>query len=220
MRHKNYSCTLYLIRHAESEMNVKNYLVGGQSLDSILTQKGIEQANSLGQRLKKENTKIDFAYSSLAKRAYDTARISLGYLNYPLEKIIQIPELNELSQGNWEGYERNVVYNKDNLLYMNRKKSTFSPPNGESQKQVERRVSSWIEDNFIYNDEFVKNNNHKTIAIYSHGLAIKTFLRHVMNFDQHFVYYMLCENTSISEIVFNEKDWFVKRINDYAHIMG
>ena len=43
---------LYFIRHAESLMNNKGHLIGGRSNETPLSERGIYQANLLGQRLK------------------------------------------------------------------------------------------------------------------------------------------------------------------------
>jgi len=52
------SVRIYLFRHAESEVNTLPDLIGGQQNSSKLTEKGIWQANKLGQRLKKRKNFI------------------------------------------------------------------------------------------------------------------------------------------------------------------
>lgn len=57
---------IYLIRHAESEMNNNRHLIGGRSNYTQLSQRGIHQANLLGQRLKQSGIVFDNIYSSSA----------------------------------------------------------------------------------------------------------------------------------------------------------
>jgi len=65
---------LYVSRHCETLSNIQRRLTG--SLDSPLTEKGIEQAKSLGKSL--ENITFDAVYSSPLKRAVETVKAAFG----------------------------------------------------------------------------------------------------------------------------------------------
>ena len=69
---KNNFCTFYIVRHGESEWNVKRIL-HGQTKDIPLTPNGLKQANQTAKKL----NNIDFAaaYSSDLLRAQRTAEI-------------------------------------------------------------------------------------------------------------------------------------------------
>ena len=74
--------TLLLVRHGETEWNAEGRIQG--HTDIGLSEKGAEQARSLGQRL--VDLRIDAAYSSDLKRTSETAKLALGDRNLGLNK--------------------------------------------------------------------------------------------------------------------------------------
>jgi broad specificity phosphatase PhoE len=185
---------LYLIRHAESEYNKSfSHLVGGRSNPVPLSFEGIEQAHKLGHRLAKEKYHFDKIYSSTAVRAKDTAEISLGHTNHPLEDIIFSDQLLELNQGDWTGQNRVEMYTPEILKKLNADPWNFSAPHGESQKQVEERMME-----YIYED--VLSGNPKTAIIYGHGVAFKCLLRGIIGSKPEHTYMIRLDNASISEL--------------------
>ncbi|MGF6952343.1 hypothetical protein QF028_004848 [Neobacillus sp. B4I6] len=70
---------LYFVRHGETHYNVEKRLQG--FCDSPLTDKGIEQAKSVGIGL----SEIEFkaVYASESQRVVDTARYAIGHRNIP-----------------------------------------------------------------------------------------------------------------------------------------
>lgn len=93
---KNNYCTFYIVRHGETEWNVKGILQGQK--DSPLTKQGIEQAKETGKALKK--IKFDQIYSSDLLRAKRTAEIIV------LEKKLAVQTsklLRERMFGRFEG---------------------------------------------------------------------------------------------------------------------
>lgn len=89
-------CTLYIIRHGQSEAN-RDHLCGGQT-DSPLTELGISQANEAKRLL--STIKFDAVYSSDLQRAAKTAEIIWGN---PVPKNHQLFDLRERSFGELEG---------------------------------------------------------------------------------------------------------------------
>ena len=81
---ENY-CTLYLVRHGETEWNVKK-INQGQS-ESALTEVGIEQAKETGEKLK--HIKFDAIFSSDLSRTQRTAEI----IKLDRELVIKTSEL-------------------------------------------------------------------------------------------------------------------------------
>ena len=100
---ENY-CTLYLVRHGETEWNVKK-INQGQS-ESALTEVGIEQAKETGEKLK--HIKFDAIFSSDLSRTQRTAEI----IKLDRELVIQTSELlKERTHGSFEGKHANVFKN-------------------------------------------------------------------------------------------------------------
>lgn len=80
---------IYLIRHAETVMNVDTHLVGGRSNHTPLTERGVEQARTLGRALLANNILPDSVYASLATRAIVTANHALEAMKSDLIPIIE-----------------------------------------------------------------------------------------------------------------------------------
>jgi len=214
---------IYLIRHGESDMNANhNHLICGRSNHTNLSERGIYQADLLGKRLNQEGVRFDNVYSSIAVRALDTAKIVCKYINYSLDEIIQSDQLVELNQGDWEGKLRNEIYTSEILASIAVHPLTFKAPEGESQYEVQERMTYCVRKIIAQNLNIGENipNYHQTIGIFSHGTAIKCFLRGIMNWDPNMTYKTTLDNTSISRLKYNQKGWHLLGINDTAHLLG
>lgn len=196
---------LYLIRHAESELNRFLQIIGGRSNETPLSENGREQAYLLGERL----SKIPFTvyYSSPAVRSLETARIAHG----TLDDVVQSPLLLELDQGDWEGKLRTEIYTPEMLARINADNWNFSAPNGESQRAVEERMLCFVNDNLLQYSDL-------SCCVFTHGLAIKCLLRSVMDFSPKITYKIEIENTSITRLKYSDRGWYVITINDTAHL--
>ena len=92
---KNF-CTLYLVRHGETEWNVAHIVQGFE--DSPLTEQGVRQAEATAKELKR--VPFDAIFSSDSSRAERTAEI----LRLERELAIQTSrELRERNFGKFEG---------------------------------------------------------------------------------------------------------------------
>ena len=85
---------VYFTRHGQTIWNVENKICG--ATDIALTQLGHEQAIALGQRIKKEELKIDEILYSPLMRAADTAK------HISEETGIPCREEPRLTEQNWE----------------------------------------------------------------------------------------------------------------------
>jgi len=206
---------LYLFRHAESEMNFRVEEVGGRSNWARLTDVGIEQSVCLGKRIKEKGISFDFVYASPAVRTMDTAKIVCKELDFREEKIITSELIQEISQGEWEGKLRKNCYTPEVMIELDKQGWDFKAPGGESRKEVEDRVVKFLNEEIITK---YKEDESCSIAVFSHGVAIKCLIRHILDFDQDMTYKVLLNNTSISQLSYTPRGWFVLRINDGAHI--
>src|SRR3989338_7090495 len=142
---------LYLFRHAESQSNINQHLIGGRSNHTPLSPLGGLQALWLGERLRNEEVIFDQVYSSTAIRTRQTANIVCEKIGYPLEHILYSEKLLELDQGDWQGQHRDIIYTPETVAKINKDNWNFTPPNGESQRDVEERMYSWVEENLLAN---------------------------------------------------------------------
>ena len=145
---------LYLVRHGQTESNVKEMLVGGGG-NYDLTKKGIDDAVALGERLKE--TPFVAVYSSPLGRAHDTA----GHILFSAEQDeteIQIIEgLRDIHWGDAEGYTAQEFVEKYKLsefpdAFGAADDATFvSPINAESKyafcKRFEEALDNIVKEN-------------------------------------------------------------------------
>ena len=101
----NNNCTIYLVRHGETDWNVKKIIQGHKQ--SILNKNGKDQAKKLAKHF--QNIHIDAIFSSDLLRAKQTAEI------VALEKKLAVTTshlLRERSYGQHEGKLRDHYYNE------------------------------------------------------------------------------------------------------------
>ena len=66
---------LVLVRHGQSDWNLKNLFTGWRDVD--LTEKGIAEASEAGRKLKAQGLTFDVAFTSVLKRAQRTLDLML-----------------------------------------------------------------------------------------------------------------------------------------------
>jgi len=133
--------------HATTTDNEKSIATG--LAQSELSELGKEQLIRLKDKIK--NQKFDVVFCSDLKRAVDSAKLTFG----DTIPIIQDKRLRECDYGNLTKTEAKKV---DSI----KQEYIDKPfPNGESYKDVEKRVSNLLSD-------LLKKHNGKCIAIFSH----------------------------------------------------
>lgn len=214
---------LTLVRHGQSTTNQNPDLMGQES-DTPLSEKGLRQAELLGDRLVKEGVSIDYVWSSTYTRAHHTANVAL--MNVPHTTLLLTPELREYSAGDWTGCSRAETMTNSVKLQMGAMAHGFLPPKGESLHQVQRRASKWLEDTILYNENVIESAKYLrqvgddplNIYLFSHGMTIKCLLHYIMGFDQSFTWKVMIENTSLTKLYFGKDGWKLLGVNDHAHL--
>lgn len=193
--------------------NVNNHLICGRSNHLPLSQRGKEQSEFLAQRLQQENWQFDKIYCSVAERAKATAHIALDALGISQAELHYSDQLVEVSKGEWEGKVRAELYTPEIKAEMLANSYHFKSPGGESQEEVEDRMENWLRDSLSQLQQ-----PSAEIAIFTHGFAIKSLFRRIMQSEPIMVYRTIIHNTSISSLQIDEKDWLVERMNDHQHL--
>ncbi len=93
-----------LLRHGESVWNKENLFTGWTDVD--LSEKGIEEAKSAGQVLKREGYTFDLAYTSVLKRAIRTLWITLDEMDLMWIPVTRDWRLNERHYGALQGLNK------------------------------------------------------------------------------------------------------------------
>lgn len=131
---------LVLVRHGQSEWNLKNLFTGWRDVD--LTEKGVAEAQAAAAKLKAEGLTFDVAYTSALKRAQRTLDIILkdmALTNIPVTKDLA---LNERDYGDLSGLNKDdarAKWGADQVLKW-RRSYDIAPPGGESLKDTIART--------------------------------------------------------------------------------
>jgi 2,3-bisphosphoglycerate-dependent phosphoglycerate mutase len=131
---------LVLVRHGQSEWNLKNLFTGWRDVD--LTEKGIEEARAAGRRLKAQGLRFDVAFTSVlvrAQRSLDLMLEEMGQKNIP---VLKDQALNERDYGDLSGLNKNDARAKwgEEQVRVWRRSYDVAPPGGESLKDTAARV--------------------------------------------------------------------------------
>lgn len=197
----NMKTKIILIRHAETGSNSRNELDG--QMETIVTEKGKEQAKALAKYLK--NEKIDVAYSSPHKRAIFTGETVIQ--DYKNLRLIKIAEFKEMDCGICTGINRNEVIEKYPELHKGWMDLTDPPfPKGECLEDVEKRVIPTF-------NRIVKENEGKVILISGHGSLNIAIIGHFLKIPYGLRFKIKQSNCCINEMIFRNNDFLITKIN-------
>ena len=132
--------TLVLVRHGQSEWNLKNLFTGWRDVD--LTEQGIDEAKAAGEKLKARGIVFDIAFTSALKRAQRTCQIILDTLGQGDLKTVRDQALNERDYGDLAGLNKDDARRKwgEEQVHIWRRSYDVQPPGGESLKDTGARV--------------------------------------------------------------------------------
>jgi 2,3-bisphosphoglycerate-dependent phosphoglycerate mutase len=131
---------LVLVRHGQSEWNLKNLFTGWRDVD--LTEQGVAEAHKAAERLKDEGLAFDVAFTSALKRAQrtlDIIREDMGLAGIP---VFSDQALNERDYGDLVGLNKDDAREKwgDEQVHVWRRSYDTAPPGGESLKDTVART--------------------------------------------------------------------------------
>jgi len=220
MIHENYKCDFYFIRHGQSESNATPGLAAGENYDAPLTDLGIRQATALGKRLRKLRIGFDRIFSSSLTRAVQTTNAMLFGMEENDKTFELVDEIIEQQIKGWRGVPISEAITPEVEISRAIKGKDFVAPGGESIREVQRRASNWIENEFIYNRDFCSRPVSSRIAVIGHGNTSRAIFQYIMGFDERLIYRLGIDNTSISRFIFDSGGWSVACLNDKAHLEG
>jgi probable phosphoglycerate mutase len=198
---------VYIIRHAEAEGNLYRRIHG--HYDSLITDKGRRQIEALQQRFDTEP--VDAVYSSDLNRAIQTAAAIYKPKNLPL---IISRLLREIAMGSWEDLCWGEVEKKypEQLYYYNTSPDKWEIEGGESFYDLRKRIVSAI-------FEIAKINEEKTVAVVTHGGAIRALLSYILNVPPSEISRVrYCDNTAVTLITIDNGVMSIEYMNDDSHL--
>jgi 2,3-bisphosphoglycerate-dependent phosphoglycerate mutase len=131
---------LVLVRHGQSEWNLKNLFTGWKDPD--LTEQGVTEAKEAGRKLKAQGLTFDVAFTSDLTRAQHTLKLMLaeiGQTGLPTTKDLA---LNERDYGDLSGLNKDDARKKwgEDQVLVWRRSYDVPPPGGESLKDTLARA--------------------------------------------------------------------------------
>ncbi len=131
---------LVLVRHGQSEWNLKNLFTGWRDVD--LTEQGVAEARAAGRKLKAQGLRFDVAFTSALVRAQRTLDLMLEEMGQQSISVIKDAALNERDYGDLAGLNKDDARNKwgEEQVHIWRRSYDVAPPAGESLKDTAARV--------------------------------------------------------------------------------
>lgn len=168
---KNMSGTLILVRHGQSEWNLKNLFTGWRNPG--LTEKGIEEARATGKGLKAAGIEPDFYYTSALRRAQHTLDLMLEEMGIDNVTITRNIALNERDYGDLAGLNKDDAREKwgKEQVHVWRRSFDVPPPGGESLKDTAARTLPYYEGEIL---PLLKSG--KTVLVAAHGNSLRALV--------------------------------------------
>jgi 2,3-bisphosphoglycerate-dependent phosphoglycerate mutase len=131
---------LVLVRHGQSEWNLKNLFTGWK--DPGLSPKGVEEAKTAGRRLRAKGLTFDIAYTSALVRAQHTLCLMLDEIGQPELTTVKDRALNERDYGELTGLNKDDARKRwgEEQVRIWRRSFDVAPPGGESLKDTLARA--------------------------------------------------------------------------------
>ena len=200
--------TLYFIRHAESRGNEAHRLVG--HLDNDVSELGMLELDRLAERFRYISL-----YSIYASPLTRTQKTAAAVNRYHELEIHTDRRLIELYIGLWEGQswdELPILYPELYYKVWRGSMCDFSAPDGEPMAECYKRVGEAV-------DEIAAQNDGKSVAVVSHGCALRNFYAHAAYGDIKMLPQSpMLKNTSITKASFSGGSYEFEFVNDYSHV--
>jgi 2,3-bisphosphoglycerate-dependent phosphoglycerate mutase len=163
---------LVLLRHGESQWNLENRFTG--CVDVPLSPKGEEEARRAGLLL--QDVPINIVYTSVLKRAVDTATIALKERGGSELPTVRDKALNERHYGDLQGLNKAEVAEQygNEQLQIWRRSYDVPPPHGESLKDTASRTLPYFNKMILADIKSGKN-----VLVVAHGNSLRSIVMYL-----------------------------------------
>ena len=177
---------LVLVRHGQSEWNLKNLFTGWKDPD--LTEQGIAEAREATRKLKAQGLTFDIAFTSVLRRAQHTLDLILAEIDQTDLPVKEHMALNERDYGDLSGLNKDDARKRwgAEQVHIWRRSFDIAPPGGESLKDTAARVLPYFHKEIL--PQVIKG---KRVLVSAHGNSLRALI-------------MALENLSGDEIVRRE----------------
>lgn len=202
MSKKSDLCTIYFVRHGETDWNIQGKMQG--HTDIPLNATGEVQAHELRKKFK--DIRFDAVFSSDLQKAEKTAEI----VSLEHDLAIQTTKaLRERSYGEFEGRTKEEVQVIINNLLVKladeEKKTAKLFPEQENDEEVVSRVITFLR-------EVAVANANKTVLVVSHGGVVRELLEHFGYGEQNRTGSLKISNGAYIKFESDGVDFFIREV--------
>jgi len=162
---------LVLLRHGQSDWNLKNLFTGWRDPD--LSPAGVEEAQEAGRRLKAHGVAFDIAFTSALTRAQHTLALALEELGQTGLPEHRDQALNERDYGDLCGLNKDDARKKwgEEQVHLWRRSYDVQPPGGESLKDTVARALPYYCQHIL--PEVLRG---KRVLVAAHGNSLRALV--------------------------------------------
>src|SRR5262252_1304840 len=163
---------LILLRHGQSQWNLENRFTGW--VDVPLSAKGEAEARVAGEQLR--GRRIDKLYTSVLKRAIDTATLALQVAGIDGLPTVRDAALNERMYGDLQGLNKAEAATRfgDEQIRQWRRSYDVRPPGGESLADTAARVLPYWEATIL-----PELRAGRDVLVAAHGNSLRALVMHL-----------------------------------------
>lgn len=199
--------TIYLIRHGETDYNLKG-IVQGSGVDTSLNDTGRSQANAFYQAYK--NVPFKKIYTSALKRTKESVE-SFIQDGIPFEMY---SGLNEISWGDKDG---KIVNTEDHTFYTEvvncwkRGEVDKCIVGGESPLAVQERQKPVL-------DLILSRDDEDIVLVCMHGRAMRILLASILHKNLKNMDFFEHHNLCLYQLFYNGSEFEVQKFDDISHL--
>jgi probable phosphoglycerate mutase len=208
---------LYLIRHGQSYVNLKDWQQG--NIDAGLTELGLRQANALGGWLPAHVPLVDRIYASTMRRARETVQCIASAYGLPVVFDDRLREIgnNRFDHSPWPNESLPTLFAEYWASARPFSPVVMQEELGETYMHFRTRVGLFIE-------QLVAAHREQTVLVVCHGGVVEACFDHIFNIGP----WRRCEvwdhNTAISHFEYVEHPgrevWRLHAHNRTEHLVG
>ena len=163
---------LILLRHGQSQWNLENRFTGW--VDVPLSPKGEDEARAAGEKL--HGRHIDKLYTSVLRRAVDTATLALEAAGTTVPVTERDAALNERMYGDLQGLNKAEAAKRfgDAQIKLWRRSYDVRPPGGESLADTAARVLPYWESHILPDLKAGRD-----VLVVAHGNSLRALVMHL-----------------------------------------
>ncbi|MFN8545570.1 MAG: 2,3-diphosphoglycerate-dependent phosphoglycerate mutase [Candidatus Binatia bacterium] len=163
---------LILLRHGQSQWNLENRFTGW--VDVPLSERGEAEARAAGEKLR--GRRFAIVFTSVLRRAIDTARLALETAGHPEVRTVRDPALNERMYGDLQGLDKAEAAEKWGAAQIHQWRRSYDvkPPGGESLADTAARVLPYWEHAIL--PEILAGHD---VLVAAHGNSLRALVMHL-----------------------------------------